>query len=174
MKRTIIFLALMLPSLAFAQWRVGANVGMSYNHPTIDKQYMTDLVYKDRSYTNNYLLMPVVASFGFGGEQLRGFCNVGVYGGYWLNSHRKGTDFNNVSDYTYDFDEDVDFDNDRDQRWDCGFVGGLGLEYHFARHWGAQVEARYYYSTTSFRKEQPHDCKQEYCTTFKGKVNSEK
>ena len=25
MKRTIIFLALMLPSLAFAQWRVGAN-----------------------------------------------------------------------------------------------------------------------------------------------------
>ena len=168
---------------------------MSYNHPTIDKQYMTDLVYKDRSgvnfglmgqydfndwlgvraeldwtqknyrqtrhvvddqdykYTNNYLLMPVVASFGFGGEQLRGFCNVGVYGGYWLNSHRKGTDFNNVSDYTYDFDEDLDFDNDRDQRWDCGFVGGLGLEYHFARHWGAQVEARYYYSTTSFRKE---------------------
>ena len=208
MKRTIIFLALMLPSLAFAQWRVGANVGMSYNHPTIDKQYMTDLVYKDRSgvnfglmgqydfndwlgvraeldwtqknyrqtrhvvdeqdykYTNNYLLMPVVASFGFGGEQLRGFCNVGVYGGYWLNSHRKGTDFNNVSEYTYDFDEDVDFDNDRDQRWDCGLVGGLGLEYHFARHWGAQVEARYYYSTTSFRKEQPHLKDKRYHSTL--------
>ena len=48
MKRTIIFLALMLPTLAFAQWRIGANVGLSYNHPTIDKQYMTDLVYKDR------------------------------------------------------------------------------------------------------------------------------
>ena len=139
MKKTIIFLALMLPTLAFAQWRVGANVGLSYNHPTIDKQYMTDLEYKDRygvtfgmmgqydfndwlgvraeldwtqknyrqtrvvfddqdyKYTNNYLLMPVMASFGFGGEKLRGFCNVGVYGGYWLNSHRKGTDVNNVS-----------------------------------------------------------------------------
>ena len=121
---------------------------------------------QDYKYTNNYLLMPVVASFGFGGEQLRGFCNVGVYGGYWLNSHRKGTDFNNVSEYTYDFDEDVDFDNDRDQRWDCGLVGGLGLEYHFARHWGAQVEARYYYSTTSFRKEQPHLKDKRYHSTL--------
>ena len=132
MKRTIFFLALMLPTLVFAQWRVGANVGLSYNHPTIDKQYMTDLVYKDRcglsfglmgqydfndwlgvraeldwvqknyrqtrnvaenqdyKFTNDYLLMPVMASFSFGGEKLRGFCNVGVYGGYWLNSHRKG------------------------------------------------------------------------------------
>ena len=186
MKKTIAFLALMLPSLAFAQWRVGANVGMSYNHPTIDKQYMTDLVYKDRSGVNFGLMgqydfndwLGVRAeldwtqknyrqtSFGFGGEQLRGFCNVGVYGGYWLNSHRKGTDFNNVSEYTYDFDEDVDFDNDRDQRWDCGLVGGLGLEYHFARHWGAQVEARYYYSTTSFRKEQPHLKDKRYHSTL--------
>ena len=198
MNRTIIFLALMLPTLVFAQWRIGANVGLSNNHPTIDKQYMTDLVYKDRcgldfglmgqyhfndwlgvraeldwtqknyrqtrnvvddqnyKYTNNYLLMPVMASFGFGGEKLRGFCNLGVYGGYWLNSHRKGEDFHNVSDYTYTFDEKVEFDDERDQRWDCGFVGGMGLEYRFAKRWGAQVEARYFYSTTSFRKEQPH------------------
>ena len=200
--------AFWMAATAQAQWRIGVTGGVAFNHPTIDKQYMTDLVYKDRSgvnfglmgqydfndwlgvraeldwtqknyrqtrhvvddqdykYTNNYLLMPVMASFGFGGEQLRGFCNVGVYGGYWLNSHRKGTDFNNVSEYTYDFDEDVDFDNDRDQRWDCGFVGGLGLEYHFARHWGAQVEARYYYSTTSFRKEQPHLKDKRYHSTL--------
>ena len=208
MKKAITFLALMLPTLAFAQWRVGANVGLSYNHPTIDKQYMTDLKYKDRygvtfgmmgqydfndwlgvraeldwtqknyrqtrvvydqqdyKYTNNYLLMPVMASFGFGGEQLRGFCNVGVYGGYWLNSHRKGTDFNNVSDYTYSFDEDVDFVDDSDQRWDCGFVVGLGLEYRFAKRWGAQVEARYFYSTTSFCKEQPHFKDKRYHSTL--------
>ena len=208
MKKAITFLALMLPTLAFAQWRVGANVGLSCNHPTIDKQYMTDLEYKDRygvtfgmmgqydfndwlgvraeldwtqknyrqtrvvynkqdfKYTNNYLLMPVMASFGFGGEKLRGFCNVGVYGGYWLNSHRKGTDVNNVSDYTYTFSEDVDFVDDSDQRWDCGFVGGLGLEYRFAKRWGAQVEARYYYSTTSFCKEQPHFKDNRYHSTL--------
>lgn len=45
MKKTITLLALMLPTLVFAQWRIGANVGLSYNHPIIDKQYMTDLEY---------------------------------------------------------------------------------------------------------------------------------
>ncbi len=199
---------LMVPAMAFAQWRIGANVGMSYNHPTIDKQYMTDLEYKDRwglsfgmmgqydffdwlgvraelnwvqknyrqtrvlmtdqdyKYTNNYLLLPVMASFSFGGEKLRGFCNLGVYGGYWLNSHRKGEDFHATSEYTYSFSEKVEFDNDQDQRWDCGFVGGVGMEYRFARHWGAQVEARYYYSTTSFRKDQPHFKDKRYHSTL--------
>ena len=208
MKRLAFLLMLMLPTLAFAQWRIGATGGMSSNHTTIDKQYMTDLVYKDRwglsfglvgqydfndwlgvraevgwvqknyrqtrnvvdnqdyKYTNDYLLMPVMASFSFGGEKLRGFCNVGVYGGYWLNSHRKGKDFHNVSNYTYTFSEKVEFDDDRDQRWDCGFVGGLGLEYRFTKRWGAQVEARYYYSTTSFRKEQPHFKDMRYHSTL--------
>ena len=134
-----------------------------------EKNYrQTRVVFDDQDYkyTNNYLLMPVMASFGFGGEKLRGFCNVGVYGGYWLNSHRKGTDVNNVSHYTYSFDEKVEFDKDRDQRWDCGFVGGLGLEYRFAKRWGAQVEARYYYSTTSFCKEQPHFKDKRYHSTL--------
>lgn len=208
MKKIITFLALLLPMLAFAQWRIGANVGLSYNHPTIDKQYMTDLEYKDRcgldfglmgqydfndwlgvraelnwvqknyrqrryvvdhqdyKFTNNYLLLPVMASFSFGGEKLRGFCNLGVYGGYWLNSHQKGEDFNTVSEYNYTFSEKVEFDNDRDQRWDCGFVGGIGMEYRFAKKWGAQVEALYYYSTTSFRKEEPHFKDKRYHSTL--------
>jgi hypothetical protein len=29
----------------------------------------------------------------------------------------------------------------------------MGVEYRFAKHWGAQVEARYYYSTTSTQKQ---------------------
>ncbi len=54
------------------------------------------VVYSDVDYklTNNYLQLPVMASFSFGGERLRGFCNLGVYGAYWLNSHRKGSDWN--------------------------------------------------------------------------------
>ena len=130
------------------------------------RQYRTNLSEVHYKYRNNYLQLPVMASFSFGGEKLRGFCNVGVYGGYWLNSHRKGEDFHNVSDYTYTFSEKVEFDKDRDQRWDCGFVGGLGLEYRFAKRWGAQVEARYYYSTTSFRKEQPHFKDKRYHSTL--------
>ena len=196
-----------LPALAFAQWRVGVDVGATFNHPTIDKQYMEDLVYKDRmgvtfgvmgqydfndwlgvraeldwtqknyrqtriatanqnyKYTNNYLLLPVMASFSFGGEKLRGFCNIGGYGGYWVNGYRKGIDYNSFSATNYTFSEKVVFEDTQDQRWDCGFVGGLGLEYRIGNKWGAQVESRYYYSTASFRKEQPHFKDKRYHST---------
>ena len=208
MKKLLTLAALLLPSLAFAQWRIGANVGASINHPTIDKQYMEDLQFKDRmgitfgvmgqydfndwfgvraeidwtqknyrqtrissihqdyKYMNNYLLLPVMASFSFGSEKLRGFCNLGVYGGYWLNSYRKGSDFNSFLNSSYSFSEKQEFNKDQDQRWDCGFAGGLGLEYRISKKWGAQVEARYYYSTTSFRKEQPHFKDKRYHSTL--------
>ena len=195
MKRLITFIALVLPSLAFAQWRVGVNGGATYNHSTISKHYMTDYQWKDRwgvtlgvmgqydvndwlgvraeldwtqknyrltrqilsnldyKYVNNYLQRPVMASFSFGGKQLRGFCNAGVYGGYWLTSGREGTDFNNSSEKVYEFSENIEFNDERDQRFDFGFVGGIGLEYRFCQRWAAQVEMRYYYSTVSTQKD---------------------
>ena len=195
MKKLITFIALVLPSLAFAQWRVGVNGGATYNHSTISKHYMTDYQWKDRwgvtlgvmgqydindwlgvraeldwtqknyrltrqilsdldyKYVNNYLQLPVMASFSFGGKQLRGFCNAGVYGGYWLTSGREGTDFNNSSEKVYEFSEDIKFNSERDQRFDFGFVGGIGLEYRFCQRWAAQVEMRYYYSTVSTQKD---------------------
>ena len=195
MKRLITFIALVLPSLAFAQWRVGVNGGATYNHSTISKHYMTDYQWKDRwgvtlgvmgqydvndwlgvraeldwtqknyrltrqifsnldyKYVNNYLQLPVMASFSFGGKQLRGFCNAGVYGGYWLTSGREGTDFNNSSEKAYEFSENIEFNDERDQRFDFGFVGGIGLEYRFCQRWAAQVEMRYYYSTVSTQKD---------------------
>lgn len=195
MKRLITFIVLVLPSLAFAQWRVGVNGGATYNHSTISKHYMTDYQWKDRwgvtlgvmgqydvndwlgvraeldwtqknyrltrqifsyldyKYVNNYLQLPVMASFSFGGKQLRGFCNAGVYGGYWLTSGREGTDFNNSSEKVYEFSEDIKFNSERDQRFDFGFVGGIGLEYRFCQRWAAQVEMRYYYSTVSTQKD---------------------
>ncbi len=113
------------------------------------------VVYSDVNYklTNNYLQLPVMASFRFGGERLRGFCNLGVYGAYWLNSNRKGSDWNTFANKTTEFDEKVDFYDTRDQRWDCGLVGGIGLEYLITNHWAAQAEVRYYYSTTSTTKQ---------------------
>ena len=107
----------------------------------------------DYKYRNDYLQLPVMASFSVGGQKLRGFCNLGVYAGYWLNSHREGSDYNNFGLYVINFSEKVEFNSDRDQRWDCGFVGGLGLEYRITPHWAAQVELRYYYSTTSTTKQ---------------------
>ena len=112
-----------------------------------------DRVTMDYKYTNNYLLLPVMASFSFGGQKVRGFCNLGVYGGYWLSSNYDGVDYNAIAQASFDVKGHVDFNSDRDQRWDCGLVGGLGVEYRFAPHWGVQVEARYYYSTTSVQKQ---------------------
>ena len=72
----------------------------------------------DYSVTNTYLQLPVMASFGFGGQKLRGFCHVGAYGGYWLNSRMKGVAFNILSENTSDVDHEIPFDSERDQRWD--------------------------------------------------------
>ncbi len=104
-------------------------------------------------YRDNYLTLPVMASFSFGGEKVRGFLNAGVYGGYWLNSHVKGTDFDTDNEEVWPIDTSVSFDSRRDQRFDFGYVGGVGVEYRFAEHWAAQVEARYYYSVVSKKKQ---------------------
>ena len=104
-------------------------------------------------YRDNYLTLPVMASFSFGGEKVRGFLNVGVYGGYWLNSHVKGSDVDIDYDMEVPVDASVSLDSRRDQRFDFGYVGGVGVEYRFAEHWAAQVEARYYYSVVSKKKQ---------------------
>ena len=196
MKQKIFLLvgALMLTMAAHAQWRLGATVGATSNHYSMDRQYMSDYNLKDRwgltmgitgqydindwlgiradlnwtqknyrldrdrmpvyyRYTNNYLQLPVMASFSVGGQKLRGFCNLGVYGGYWLSSNYEGQDFSMMGNALYQVKGHIDFNSDRDQRWDFGLVGGIGVEYRFAPHWGAQVEARYYYSTVSTQKQ---------------------
>ena len=134
----------------FTEW---LGVRADFNWTQKNHRVLRDRIPMDYKYVNNYLQLPVMASFSFGGQKLRGFCNLGVYGGYWLSSNYSGVDYNSFVGAPYDVKGHVDFNSDRDQRWDCGFVGGLGVEYRFARHWGAQVEARYYYSTTSVQKQ---------------------
>lgn len=194
-RRLLLAFALMITLFANAQWRVGVTAGADYNVFSIDKQYMTDVLFDGRwgvtygvtgqynftdwfgvradfnltqknyrmhranieevdlKYRNTYLQLPVMASFSFGGKKLRGFCNLGVYGGYWVHSYRSGEDMNSFTGQSFDIKGKVEFDSDRDKRWDCGLVGGVGMEYRFDRHWAAQVEVRHYYSTTSTTKQ---------------------
>ena len=135
----------------FTDW-LGVRADLNWTQKNY-RQYRTALSEIDHKYRNNYLQLPVMASFSFGGDKLRGFCNLGAYAGYWLNSSRKGGDLSNFSGRTYEFSEKMEFDSERDQRWDCGLVGGIGVEYRLCNHWGLQAEARYYYSTTSTRKQ---------------------
>lgn len=194
-RRLLLAFALMITLFANAQWRVGVTAGADYNVFSIDKQYMTDVLFDGRwgvtygvtgqynftdwfgvradfnltqknyrmhranieevdlKYRNTYLQLPVMASFSFGGKKLRGFCNLGVYGGYWVHSYRSGNDMNSFTNQSFDIKGKVEFDSDRDKRWDCGLVGGVGMEYRFDQHWAAQVEVRHYYSTTSTTKQ---------------------
>lgn len=137
----------------FVDWfGIRTELGLQQRGYTMRRtEYMVDKVrYK---YRDNYLTLPVMVSFSFGGKAVRGFLNAGVYGGYWLNSRVKGADFDIDIEQDYPINTSVHFDSRRDQRLDFGYVGGVGVEYHFAKHWAAQVEARYYYSVVSKKKQ---------------------
>ena len=54
-------------------------------------------------WSNNYLSLPIVAQFSFGGKRLRGFVNGGGYLGYWLSSYQK--------DNTANYDNTIKEDN---------------------------------------------------------------
>lgn len=107
------------------------------------------------NYLNSYLLLPIMASFSFGGDNfpLRGFANIGAYGGLWLASYRMGTEYNIVEDKQFEFAGPVEFNKEKDNRLDMGLVGGVGMELRCNKHLAVQVEARCYYSVASQVKE---------------------
>ena len=116
----------------------------------------TRTMYADMNvrYENNYLLFPVTANFSFGGQQVRGFVNAGVYGGAWLNCRRFGSDYVSVGPgWKGEFDEQLPLNAQKDQRGDFGVTGGVGIEYRFHAHWMVQIEATCYYSVISATKQ---------------------
>lgn len=102
------------------------------------RQYRT-MVVLDYETINNYIQLPVMASFSFGGKDVKGFFNAGIYGGYWRSARYPG------------------LIKERDQRFDYGLVCGAGLEWRFEflkQKWAWQIlEARIYYSTQSTQKD---------------------
>lgn len=138
------------------QYDINSWLGVRADVNWTQKNYRKHRVVLDKvdyKYRNDYLQLPVMASFSVGGQKLRGFCNLGVYGGYWLNSHYEGSDYNLFGNYQYYFSKKVEFNSERDQRWDFGLLAGVGIEYHITSHWAAQAEVRYYYSTVSTTKQ---------------------
>lgn len=67
------------------------------------KMHRTDVWNKLHTDTrNNYLHVPVMARFSFGGQRVRGFLNAGGYIGGWLSSHREGLTFRWFGDESED------------------------------------------------------------------------
>ena len=118
------------------------------------------------STNNTYLQLPVMTQFSFGGEKVRGFVNAGVYAGCWLDSHLKGTMTNLQSMEVDPVDEKQAFLSARDQRWDFGLSGGLGIEYRFVEHWVLHLEGRCYYSFISTSRQSTVIADNRYNTTL--------
>ena len=144
----------------------------------MSRSYKMDrnLHYIDQVYTkhtNNYLMLPVMADFSFGGKQLRGHAYGGVYGAYWMKARTEGTTFWMTDYYVYfnDFEENHQF-NSEDRRLTAGGVGGLGISYAFPDVWKKgsgpviTLDALYYYDFVSHHKGYPHLSDPRYLSTL--------
>lgn len=120
------------------------------------RQYRT-MVSTDYETLNSYIQLPVMASFSFGSQKVRGFLNAGLYGGYWISSSDYGNQQFLMSVIMMSGTLKNEFVKERDQRFDFGLVGGLGVEWRFKllkKDWAWQIlEARIYYSTQSTQKD---------------------
>jgi len=137
----------------FSQYNFKDWLGLRFELEASERnhRFYRDGIYSATDYINHntYLQLPVMAQFSFGGTKVRGFVNAGVYAGYWLAGRQKGSYFDPLSEKKISLDQPYDFQAGKDQRWDFGLAGGLGIEYRFLEHWAIHVEARCYYSFIS-------------------------
>ena len=98
---------------------------------------------------NNYLELPIMAQFRFGGQfkkqqSLYGFLNLGGFGGYWLSGHVKGRALSPMDPVNYqEFDESYTFSDVKDNRFEWGGLAGAGLQYMPNKNYVFSIEARY-------------------------------
>lgn len=135
-------------------------------------------VYQDNY--NGYVQLPVMGHFMFGGERLKGFANAGLYAGYWVTAKIKGvmpnildvvdntTSTGTVYDYNhpYSYDEKYSFDNRKDNRWEIGWVAGLGASYEITDRFQVFAEGRLLYGFTDQQKKYEMNQVPRYNTTY--------
>src|SRR4029078_6608596 len=98
---------------------------------------------------NNFLELPVMAQFRFGGhlkkeQSLYGILNLGGFGNYWLSGHVKGRALSPMDLENYqEFDEAYSFNTTRDRRFQFGGIAGLGVQYMPNKNYVISVETRY-------------------------------
>jgi len=128
-------------------------------------------------FKNTYLQLPVMAQFRFGGQKLKGFMNMGVFGGYWSGSHINGNLLNALNynpnstttskEQSYHFSEKGTFDKTRDNRMEMGMVVGAGFSYQLTPLYQVFVEGRYMPSFTDLQKQYMHNQVARYNLTYR-------
>lgn len=149
----------------FVDW-LGARIDLMWAERGY-RLYRSAFVLQDVDYTlrTHYLMLPVMANFSFGSKKIRGYTDLGIYGGYWLAGHYDGSSINTFYEKE-SIDEDYEFNSDRDQRFDFGYVADVGIDYFFATHFAVRVEGRCYYSVVSTTKKYMRIDDNRYNTTL--------
>ena len=152
---------------SFVDW-MSVRVGVDYmrrSHRMDRNLFIASAVFTE--YRNDYLMLPVMADFSFGGSALRGHLLCGGYGGYWLKTNVKGKSMSTsiIDNFIVDFDEEREFTSE-DQRFTAGLVGGVGLSLESAVNIGVNIDALYYYDLVSYNKGYAHLSDPRYLSTF--------
>jgi hypothetical protein len=116
-------------------------------------------------FDNSYLQLPIGVSLVYG-RRLRLSLDPGVYLGYWLSGRQKGsvadifgvTDSSNALGQVTErfplapFNDKVHFLSQRDNRWEFGWVAGLGAQYRLGGNYWLTAAAKYCQALTSQEK----------------------
>ena len=142
--------------------------------PTYIQKYYTiaRTGYFEGIYQNNhnaYIQLPVTGQFSFGGENIKGYVNLGLYGAYWASSTIQGAQLNALNPIDtayssvtptsiggesnlYNYNEKYSFSTVKDNRLEFGWVAGIGASYETENGYRFFIEGRYQYSFTDQQK----------------------
>lgn len=129
---------------------------------------------------DHYLHLPLMLSFSFGGNAVRGWVDAGAYAGVWLSSWQKGVaemvigvapgqegPFKYYQDERgYHFNEEVEFFDRRDQRIDAGLTGLAGVGWRLTQLLELRLEGVCWYSLVDTASRVQDNVSPRYNTTW--------
>jgi Outer membrane protein beta-barrel domain len=162
-------------------WNIGIPVGYRFfdwlslqtaptyiqkNYDIVRTGYFTGVYQKNY---NTYLQLPLSVRFSFGGRELRGFVDLGGYAAYWKSSRIQGVEANILNEvdtafYTvnptgilgenngYSYNQSYTFNSTKDNRFEFGLIGGLGVSYELFETYTFYLEGRYFRAMTDQEK----------------------
>lgn len=101
-------------------------------------------------YKNQYLTVPVMADFTFGGARVRGHFMMGGYVSYWMMANVSGNTFD-LYNKIRPFNEKMEF-NEYHNRFVVGLVAGPGLSVALTEKISLELDALLYYDLVSYMK----------------------
>ena len=101
-------------------------------------------------YKNQYLTVPAMADFTFGGARVRGHFMMGGYVSYWMMANVSGNTFD-LYNKIRPFNEKMEF-NEYHNRFVAGLVAGPGLSVALTEKISLELDALLYYDLVSYMK----------------------